>query len=101
MEYLLTADIFPAEHALEAGLINEIVTNGTVTERARTVADSIAENSPFALRKVKETVRRSYARPLPEAFAIEDDISDEILAHDHAQEGPRAFIDDEEPSFRP
>lgn len=100
MEYLLTGDIFPAEHALEAGLINEIVSAGTTVNRAREVAASIAENSPYALRKMKETIRRSYSRPLSEAFAIEDDAASEILAHEDAHEGPKSFLNDEEPSFR-
>ena len=45
MEYLLTADMFPAEHAAEAGLINEVVPDGETLARAEAVVDSIAQNS--------------------------------------------------------
>lgn len=100
MEYLLTGDLFPAEHALDAGILNEVVPRGESLARAEEVAESIGENSPFVVRKMKETVRRGLEKPPEDALRLEDDISEEVMAHPHASEGPRAFMNDEEPSWR-
>jgi len=101
MEYLLTADIFPAEHAYEAGLINEIVPEGEAVSRAEKIVDTIAKNSPHTIRKVKETVLRCYDKPLDDAFRLESEIGREVFEHEHAVEGPKAFIENQEPPFRP
>src|SRR5918997_3151695 len=48
MEFLLTAERFPAERALELGLINEIVEPARLQERAREWAHRIPANAPLA-----------------------------------------------------
>jgi enoyl-CoA hydratase len=100
MEYLLTGDLFPAEHALDAGLINEIVPDGETMERAEEIAGSIAENSPAAIRKIKKTVQRAAGRPTGDAFRVETQIAQEAFSTEDALEGPRAFLEDREPPFR-
>jgi len=100
MEFLLTGATFPAEHAHGAGLVNEVVSDGQALARAKEVADEIARNSPFAIRKIKETVLRCYGRPLDDAFRLESRIGEEVFASDDALDGPRAFVEDREPSFR-
>ena len=71
MEFLLTGDLFPASHALEAGLVNEVVPDGEALERAESVAASIAENSPEAVQRIKETVHRCAGRRPDDAFRLE------------------------------
>lgn len=101
MEYLLTADMFPAEHAYEAGLVNEVVSDGEALARAEAVVDSIAQNSPHAIQKTKETVLRCYDKPMDDAFRLESDIGRDVFAHEDATEGPRAFMEGRDPPFRP
>jgi enoyl-CoA hydratase len=101
MEYLLTADVFPADHALEAGLVNEVVPDGEAVSRAEEIVDRIAQNSPHAIRKTKETVLRCLGKPLDDAFRLESEIGREVFGHEDAVEGPKAFMNDTEPSFRP
>lgn len=99
MEFLLTGDLFPAEHALEAGLINEIVPDGEALDRAEEVAASIVENSPFAVRAIKETVQRTRSRPEAEAFRIETELAKPVYDHPDAAEGMDAFAEDRTPSY--
>lgn len=101
MEYLLTGDIFSAEQVQASGLVNEVVPKGESLARAEKIAASIAENSPFAVRKIKETVLRCSGRPYDEAFAIESEIGQEVFDSEDAREGPQSFIEGTEPSFRP
>ncbi|MFB6172872.1 MAG: enoyl-CoA hydratase-related protein [Haloarculaceae archaeon] len=100
MQFLLTGDLFSADHARQAGLVNEVVPDGEAVARAREIADSIAANSPHAVAKIKEAVQRCYNRPPGEAFRIESDVAMEVFGHEDAVEGPRAFVEDREPSFR-
>jgi len=101
MRFLLTGDLFPASHAREAGLVNEVVPDGEALARAHEVADSITRNSPHAVARIKEAVQRCYNRRPGEAFRIEHDVAMAVFGHEDAVEGPAAFVEDREPSFRP
>src|SRR6476661_7772241 len=50
MEFLLTAEAFPASRALELGLLNEIVEADQLMPRAEEWAQRILANGPLALR---------------------------------------------------
>ena len=100
MEFLLTGDLFPASHALEAGLVNEVVPDGEALERAEAVAASIAENSPGAVQRIKETVHRCAGLRPDDAFRLETRLGKETFASADAAEGVQAFVEDREPSFR-
>jgi enoyl-CoA hydratase/carnithine racemase len=101
MEILLTADLFSAEYAADAGLVNEVVPEGESLDRAEEIAHSIAENSPFAVKKIKEAAERGLNAHRDEAFEIETEVTNDVFLHPHAEEGPKAFQEDREPSFRP
>ncbi|WP_128904753.1 enoyl-CoA hydratase/isomerase family protein [Halorubrum amylolyticum] len=100
MHFLLTGDLFSAEFAHEAGLVSEVVPKGESLDRAEEIADRIIENSPFAVSKIKEIVNRGLEKSPEDAFLFEDRILDEVFAHPHAEEGPKSFFEDEEPSWR-
>lgn len=100
MEFFLTGDLFPAEHALEAGLVNEVVPKGESLARAEEIAASIAENSPHAVRKIKEAVLRGLDESMADSFRLEAAISREVFGHEDAVEGPRAFVEGRDPSFK-
>lgn len=100
MEFLLTAERFPAERALELGLINEIVAAADLIPRAREWAARINANGPLAVRATKESVMRGLAAPsLEEAYAIEQELSIKVFQSDDAKEGPRAFAEKRPPNW--
>lgn len=99
MEFLLTGELFPAEHALEVGLVNEVVPAGDVLDRARSVAERIAENSPDAVRTTKEIVERGRRLPMAEAFRLESELGLAALESDDVAEGRRAYEAGEEPEY--
>src|SRR5207244_7399276 len=61
MEFLLTAEAFPAARALELGLLNEIVEPDELLPRAEDWAKRILANGPIAVRATKEGVLRGLA----------------------------------------
>ncbi|MCB1251163.1 MAG: enoyl-CoA hydratase/isomerase family protein [Acidimicrobiales bacterium] len=100
MAFLLTAEAFPAEDALRMGLINEIVPEDELLERAFDWARRIAVNAPLAVQATKESVIRGLSTTLAEAYDIEQELSQRIFATDDAKEGPKAFADKRPPNWQ-
>jgi enoyl-CoA hydratase len=99
MEFLLTAEAFPASRALELGLLNEIVPPDELMDRAYGWARRILANGPLAVRATKESVVRGMSGTLREAYAIESELSKVVFASRDAQEGPAAFTAKREPRW--
>lgn len=99
MEMLLTGDRLDAEEAKQMGLINKVVPKGDGLAAAEEYADSIAENGPLAVRKIKEAVIRGLSLPMEQSFYTEEAIVAEALDSEDAREGPQAFIENREPEF--
>ncbi|MCP4436575.1 MAG: carnitinyl-CoA dehydratase [Actinomycetia bacterium] len=100
MEFLLTAEAFPAERALELGLINEIVDAVHLMPTAAGWARRILANGPLAVQATKESVIRGSATTLEEAYEIEADLSKVVFASEDAKEGPAAFKDKRDPVWK-
>ena len=100
MEFLLTADAFPAERALELGLVNEIVEPDELMDRAFHWASRITKNAPLAVQATKESVIRGLSTTLDEAYTIEQEISTQVFKTEDAKEGPKAFAEKRAPNWQ-
>ena len=100
MEFLLTAEAFPAERALELGLVNEIVPTEDLMATAASWARRILANAPLAVQATKESVIRGLNGTLADAYVIEQELSSEIFATDDAKEGPLAFKEKRAPNWQ-
>ena len=99
MEFLLTAEHFPASRALELGLLNEIVGEDELEERALNWARRINANAPMAVQATKESVMRGLAGSLEEAYAVEAELSSRVFQSEDAKEGPKAFAEKRPPRW--
>jgi enoyl-CoA hydratase len=99
MELLLTAEAFPASHALELGLLNEIVPEDELTDRAVAWAARITANAPLAVQATKESVLRGLAVDQREAFKIESELAGRVFSSEDAKEGPKAFAEKRDPRW--
>lgn len=99
MEMLMTGDALPAERALAAGLVNQLVPRDELMPLARSMAQSIAANGPYAVQTVKRSVREIAGRTYAEGFAIENDAKTRVMATADAREGPRAFMEKRTPTY--
>ncbi|HEY6131135.1 MAG TPA: enoyl-CoA hydratase-related protein [Halioglobus sp.] len=99
MEFLLTAERFPAQRALELGLINEIVAEDRLLEKAFAWARRITANSPLAVQATKESVLRGLKENMREAYKIESELSGRVFSSEDAKEGPRAFAEKRPPRW--
>jgi enoyl-CoA hydratase len=55
MEFLLCADLIPAERALEMGLLNAVVPRDKVLDKAREYAQRMIANAPLAVQATKQS----------------------------------------------
>jgi len=100
MEFLLTAERFPAERALELGLLNEIVPREQLMDKARDWARRITANAPIAVQATKESVIRSLAVTMKEGYKIESELSSMVFQTEDAKEGPKAFAEKRPPNWQ-
>lgn len=101
MEFLLTAERFAAEDALEMGLLNEIVPRERLLDRAMEWARRITKNAPLAIQATKESVLRGLAAgSLEKAYEIENELSSRVFKTEDAKEGPRAFAEKRDPRWQ-
>ena len=99
MEFLLTAEAFPARRALELGLLNEIVADDELADRALEWAARITANAPLAVQATKESVLRGLAVDQREAYKIETELAGKVFSSDDAKEGPKAFAEKRQPRW--
>jgi enoyl-CoA hydratase len=100
MQILLTGAEASAARMAQFGFLNEVVADGQAADRALAIARDIAGNAPAAVRATKRAVTSGLATDLEGAYAIEDQISREILHGPEAAEGTRAFARKRPPSWR-
>lgn len=100
MEFLLTAENFPAERALELGLLNEIVDAVHLLPTTARWAQRILANAPLAVQATKESVIRGLGTTLEGAYGIEAELSKVIFASEDAKEGPAAFAEKRPPEWQ-
>lgn len=71
LEYLLSADTFPAEHLAAAGLINHLVDGATELDRvAGDVTARLAALDPTAVKLTKDAHRMASQMPISEAIVM-------------------------------
>jgi enoyl-CoA hydratase/carnithine racemase len=67
---------------------------------ALSVAETISNNAPLALRAVKEALLKSYDLPLDQGLRLEGLLRRIIGDTEDAQEGVRAFMERRAPRFK-
>ena len=75
MEFLLCADLIPAQRAYDMGFLNAVVPRDELLDKAYEFARRITANGPLAVRATKQSVWEGLSMNLPEAYANESRIS--------------------------
>ncbi|MEI3607629.1 enoyl-CoA hydratase-related protein [Pseudogracilibacillus sp. SE30717A] len=100
LEWIWLGEHMGAKEAKELGIINRITAPEIVFEETMRFAEKLAEQSPIALRLIKEAVNKAEDVPLREGLTIER--KNFYLAFDSKdqKEGMRAFVEKRRPSFK-
>ena len=98
-ELILMGEIISASDALEIGLVNRVAAAGRALDEAMTMAETIAERGPLAVREAKQALDLAGDMPLDEGMARELDASERIFASRDMLEGAQAFFEKRPPRF--
>jgi enoyl-CoA hydratase/carnithine racemase len=97
LEVVMTGDPISASRALELGLVNRVVPADRVVDEAVALAERILENSPAAVRAVRQLVRESAHLDEAASWALTRKLAAEVFASGDAIEGATAFAEKRPP----
>jgi enoyl-CoA hydratase len=100
MEFLLCADLIPAQRAYEMGFLNAIVPREELLDAAYGFARRITANAPLAVQATKRSVWEGLGMSLSDAYRNESKISSVIFQTEDAKEGPKAFAEKRPPKWQ-
>ena len=99
-ELLFTAATIPAEQALEWGMVNRVVEDGSALDAARDMARQIASRGPVSNRLAKELVDAAQDMPIDAALSASTIAQQRIFDTQDLHEGAAAFFAKRPPIFR-
>jgi len=99
MQMMLSGEPVTSEHALEIGLVNEVVAPEDLQVRAHALARRLAGHSAPAMEAIKRLVRQGMELPLADALRLERAALPEILGSADYAEGLSAFEERRAPQF--
>jgi enoyl-CoA hydratase/carnithine racemase len=100
MEFLLCADLIPAQRAYEMGLLNAVVPRDELLDKAYEYARRITANAPLAVQATKQSVWEGLGMSLRDAYKNESQLSSMIFQTEDAKEGPKAFAEKRTPNWQ-
>ena len=99
LEMILTGVRIDAREALRIGLVERVVPAGEALSAAQTLALTLAERAPVALRYAKEAVVKGLELPLAEGGRLENDLATLLRTTEDRIEGAKAFLEKRKPRF--
>jgi 2-(1,2-epoxy-1,2-dihydrophenyl)acetyl-CoA isomerase len=99
MEFLLSAEAFPASRAVEVGLLNELVAPEEVLPRATELARMLAAGPTAAYACVKESLAFGATHTLVETLAKEDELQTRAGGTEDHRNAVQSFLAKQPPVF--
>jgi enoyl-CoA hydratase/carnithine racemase len=99
-ELAYTAQPFSAEQAYQWGLVNQLCPADKLLAEVLQVAQTIADNAPFAVRQAKKAMNFSQHSDIKSGYLCEVEAYNRLLPTQDREEGIRAFNEKRRPNFR-
>ena len=100
LKLILSGDIIDAAEAYRIGLVDELVPNATLIERAEAVLMKIIANAPLSLKYALEAVNKGLETSVAEGLLIEASLFAICASTEDEKEGTSAFLDKRAPKFQ-
>jgi len=99
LEMILTGARIDAREALRIGLVERVVPAAEVHSAAQTLATTLAERAPIAMRYAKEAVVKGLGMSLEDGLRLENDLATLLRTTEDRIEGAKAFLEKRKPRF--
>jgi enoyl-CoA hydratase len=99
LELLLTGDMLSASEALQLGLVNHVVPQESLLEKAHEILEKIRAKGPIAVAKVIEAVN-AYFQSSASGFTAEVEAFGHTTGTSDFKEGASAFLEKRKPVFK-
>ncbi|HME92088.1 MAG TPA: enoyl-CoA hydratase/isomerase family protein [Myxococcaceae bacterium] len=99
-EWIFSGRMYPAQRALELGLVNQLASPGQALQGALALAQELSACGPIAIAWAKRVIDRGLSMPLRDSLELEQDAMTEILPGDDLKEGVLSFLEKRPAKFR-
>lgn len=96
-QMIFTAEMISAQRAFEIGLVNEVVAQPELLDRAKAIASRISKNSSVAISKAIKAINASGTK---DGFGVEIQSFGELFEEQDFKEGVCAFLEKRKPEFK-
>jgi enoyl-CoA hydratase/carnithine racemase len=100
LKLILSGDIIDAAEAYRIGLVDELVPDAHVIERAEIVLKKIIANAPISVKYALEAVNKGLETSVAEGLLIEASLFAVCASTDDKKEGTSAFLEKRAPKFQ-
>ncbi len=100
LKLILSGDIIDAAEAYHIGLVDELVPDAHVIERAEIVLKKIIANAPLSVKYALEAVNKGLETSVAEGLLIEASLFAVCASTDDKKEGTSAFLEKRAPKFQ-
>lgn len=98
-QLIYTGKAIKADEAMRIGLVNEVVPQAELMDKALELANQIAANAPLAVKAAKLCINAEYDMPMDEAIMYESGIFGNCFATQDQKNGMKAFLNKEKYVF--
>lgn len=99
-ELLFTGEFVDAQEAYRLGLVNRVVSEESLMDETRHLAQKLLNNAPLSLEFVKRTVNVGMRLDLESALDFEAQCASILASSEDRIEGFNAFLEKRKPNFR-
>ena len=99
-EMVMTGRVVKAEEALELGLVNEVVSNDKLMERAMEFAQKFVRGPSYAYHQMKNLINRAAYDDLAAYLDYETELQRQCVVSQDAREAMHAFLEKRKPVFQ-
>lgn len=98
-EVVVTGRFVNAEELLQRGIVSRIHPVVELIDKAVSLAEDVAANSPLAVAAAKRLIRSAAETPLEDGLTAEQQVLSRLFSTADAQEGISAFLEKRQPRF--
>ncbi len=99
-QLIYTGKAIKADEALRIGLVNAVVPQAELMDKALELANQIAANAPLAVRAAKQCINAEYDMPMDDAIMNENGAFGRCFATEDQKNGMKAFLNKEKYVFQ-